>query len=103
MEWNVQTKNAKLDAALELVTHESAELMVCCGLFVHRVFLMLRDWGLGTCGLCEMRNVECRKSTNATRSGTHSVCVHAVARRSEERRVGKECVSTCRSRWSRLH
>src|SRR3546814_20424334 len=25
------------------------------------------------------------------------------ARRSEERRVGKECVSTCRSRWSRYH
>src|SRR3546814_14998264 len=24
----------------------------------------------------------------------------AVAERSEERRVGKECVSTCRSRWS---
>src|SRR3546814_15681559 len=24
----------------------------------------------------------------------------AIARRSEERRVGKECVSTCRSRWS---
>src|SRR3546814_10843738 len=23
-----------------------------------------------------------------------------IARRSEERRVGKECVSTCRSRWS---
>src|SRR3546814_13116829 len=23
--------------------------------------------------------------------------------RSEERRVGKECVSTCRSRWSTLH
>src|SRR3546814_13685712 len=23
--------------------------------------------------------------------------------RSEERRVGKECVSTCRSRWSQLH
>src|SRR3546814_17474413 len=27
----------------------------------------------------------------------------AAARRSEERRVGKECVSTCRSRWSRDH
>src|SRR3546814_18542763 len=25
------------------------------------------------------------------------------ARRSEERRVGKECVSTCRSRWSTYH
>src|SRR3546814_11388234 len=29
-----------------------------------------------------------------------SVPVH---RRSEERRVGKECVSTCRSRWSPYH
>src|SRR3546814_2008479 len=27
---------------------------------------------------------------------------HAAAR-SEERRVGKECVSTCRSRWSPYH
>src|SRR3546814_13714584 len=25
------------------------------------------------------------------------------SRRSEERRVGKECVSTCRSRWSQYH
>src|SRR3546814_15242907 len=25
------------------------------------------------------------------------------ASRSEERRVGKECVSTCRSRWSPIH
>src|SRR3546814_5598175 len=27
----------------------------------------------------------------------------AAAHRSEERRVGKECVSTCRSRWSQYH
>src|SRR3546814_18547992 len=27
----------------------------------------------------------------------------ALAARSEERRVGKECVSTCRSRWSPYH
>src|SRR3546814_14341114 len=26
-----------------------------------------------------------------------------AANRSEERRVGKECVSTCRSRWSPYH
>src|SRR3546814_19396204 len=26
-----------------------------------------------------------------------------VTQRSEERRVGKECVSTCRSRWSPYH
>src|SRR3546814_14063982 len=27
----------------------------------------------------------------------------AIVDRSEERRVGKECVSTCRSRWSPYH
>src|SRR3546814_13038190 len=26
-----------------------------------------------------------------------------MGKRSEERRVGKECVSTCRSRWSAYH
>src|SRR3546814_12876640 len=29
--------------------------------------------------------------------------VHNEMGRSEERRVGKECVSTCRSRWSPYH
>src|SRR3546814_11039513 len=29
--------------------------------------------------------------------------LNAKLRRSEERRVGKECVSTCRSRWSPYH
>src|SRR3546814_17166699 len=29
--------------------------------------------------------------------------VHVMPERSEERRVGKECVSTCRSRWSPYH
>src|SRR3546814_5563365 len=28
---------------------------------------------------------------------------YCLFRRSEERRVGKECVSTCRSRWSPYH
>src|SRR3546814_20299680 len=28
---------------------------------------------------------------------------HIFQTRSEERRVGKECVSTCRSRWSPYH
>src|SRR3546814_17706299 len=29
--------------------------------------------------------------------------LQVAANRSEERRVGKECVSTCRSRWSPYH
>src|SRR3546814_20418987 len=36
-------------------------------------------------------------------SDTVSYANAAAAVRSEERRVGKECVSTCRSRWSPYH
>src|SRR3546814_14166765 len=40
-------------------------------------------------------------------AGGGSITAHGtvfdVAVRSEERRVGKECVSTCRSRWSPYH
>src|SRR3546814_12979261 len=32
-----------------------------------------------------------------------NILVHYKRNRSEERRVGKECVSTCRSRWSPYH
>src|SRR3546814_19365200 len=35
-----------------------------------------------------------------TRSSDQAALVVTVRARSEERRVGKECVSTCRSRWS---
>src|SRR3546814_11000245 len=33
----------------------------------------------------------------------HRIALTEIAARSEERRVGKECVSTCRSRCSRYH
>src|SRR3546814_3994578 len=33
----------------------------------------------------------------------HPALAREVDWRSEERRVGKECVSTCRSRWSPYH
>src|SRR3546814_3067571 len=36
-------------------------------------------------------------------AGIAQVGVADVMQRSEERRVGKECVSTCRSRWSPYH
>src|SRR3546814_12440160 len=32
-----------------------------------------------------------------------AVRAYLIDKRSEERRVGKECVSTCRSRWSPYH
>src|SRR3546814_11093765 len=45
-------------------------------------------------------------STEAISAGDNidrSVLATEVEERSEERRVGKECVSTCRSRWSPYH
>src|SRR3546814_12711178 len=39
----------------------------------------------------------------AERPGYLTKTVQAIKGRSEERRVGKECVSTCRSRWSTDH
>src|SRR3546814_3182394 len=35
--------------------------------------------------------------------GDHPLAEPLVGSRSEERRVGKECVSTCRYRWSPCH
>src|SRR3546814_4514615 len=37
------------------------------------------------------------------RFGFAALVVVGDQKRSEERRVGKECVSTCRSRWSPYH
>src|SRR3546814_8419264 len=42
-----------------------------------------------------------RRGAQLEQSGLLDRLAHrTLARRSEERRVGKECVSTCRSRWS---
>src|SRR3546814_7362559 len=52
--------------------------------------------------LCGDRHVSCqpRPARPERRGGGHD---RNLAVRSEERRVGKECVSTCRSRWSPYH
>src|SRR3546814_11107955 len=41
--------------------------------------------------------------SNAEQVGIIRSVLDALSLRSEERRVGKECVSTCRSRWSPYH
>src|SRR3546814_16676180 len=48
--------------------------------------------------------VSCRLANWVAVRAAHMKALFIVPeRRSEERRVGKECVSTCRSRWSRIH
>src|SRR3546814_19049190 len=55
---------------------------------------------------CLGRNPECKPATDVWFNASGEPARRAAAPastppdRSEERRVGKECVSTCRSRWS---
>src|SRR3546814_4923485 len=50
---------------------------------------------------CELDNSEMLKSYGLEK--TYTNFRPGTGPRSEERRVGKECVSTCRSRWSPYH
>src|SRR3546814_14446343 len=52
--------------------------------------------------LCALPAVGSALDHIIARFGTDAVA-EVTGRRSEERRVGKECVSTCRSRWSPYH
>src|SRR3546814_20735242 len=58
------------------------------------------------CGLLQTRSdrAECRRFVNDVHAPTMPyIDPSYFFARSEERRVGKECVSTCRSRWSPYH
>src|SRR3546814_16406231 len=46
---------------------------------------------------------QCLDGTRGTLTGAQFEDLPQENQRSEERRVGKECVSTCRSRWSPSH
>src|SRR3546814_13830905 len=50
-----------------------------------------------------LRSLTLDRPSAAWFPSTELLLVHPSPTRSEERRVGKECVSTCRSRWSPLH
>src|SRR3546814_3160180 len=51
----------------------------------------------------ELLSDEDRVQALRTRAGERGLQLSPEVIRSEERRVGKECVSTCRSRWSPYH
>src|SRR3546814_4631799 len=66
--------------------------------------MRISDWSSDVCSSDLLVILE--DELGAVRRGRHVMVGHgdrAVGARSEERRVGKECVSTCRSRWSPYH
>src|SRR3546814_7694612 len=66
--------------------------------------------GVQTCALPILSEEQTSRPERHVHSHLHSarhnrraLQLQLLLRRSEERRVGKECVSTCRSRWSPNH
>src|SRR3546814_1912799 len=67
--------------------------------------MRISDWSSDVCSsdLCRRRGTHRRRSAPGSPVPRRCVPHHHQCGRSEERRVGKECVSTCRSRWSPYH
>src|SRR3546814_5853194 len=90
-------------------------LYLCCFFFFFKqktaYEMRISDWSSDVCSsdlnlvsgrlLTWLRQKNCfvKVKTNGAVRTKHT----AKHSRSEERRVGKECVSTCRSRWSPYH
>src|SRR3546814_4925268 len=70
--------------------------------------MRISDWSSDVCSSDLAKHdhqpdIEHRASADPQDGEPCEVERHRCSRRSEERRVGKECVSTCRSRWSPYH
>src|SRR3546814_1632735 len=75
--------------------------------------MRISDWSSDVCSsdLVAIHRRRARRSVDANScdsvsriSESRFIALNFVkGKRSEERRVGKECVSTCRSRWSQYH
>src|SRR3546814_1464048 len=62
--------------------------------------LRISDWSSDVCS-SDLPRVTCGSLAPQPKHGR--IRMRIRGNRSEERRVGKECVSTCRSRWSPYH
>src|SRR3546814_20319846 len=67
-----------------------------------REFALAGIGDLGVCHACRCNAVIGGDVGRANQTGNLDIFI-AEIKRSEERRVGKECVSKCRSRWSPYH
>src|SRR3546814_6515748 len=75
--------------------------------------MRISDWSSDVCSSDLSRSTDAAPARSRTRvqapavapevSTSSTSSTRRPAIRSEERRVGKECVSTCRSRWSPYH
>src|SRR3546814_16771035 len=79
------------------------EVAVDLGAFWIRVAEQLLPRDDVDVGLCQFRPEQVTERVRVQQLGIDAAGLAVFPDRSEERRVGKECVSTCRSRWSPCH
>src|SRR3546814_9307824 len=78
--------------------------------------MRISDWSSDVCSSDLSSSTESRRGAPSSKTvtppppprsrpgpGVHSIPISNSPSTPEERRVGKECVSTCRSRWSPYH
>src|SRR3546814_4553386 len=106
----------------EWYRYECFGLLVCFVLFFKQKTayeMRISDWSSDVCSSdldrAVIRSVDTlflseaetpqmnRQAARSRFRAAGSAADHPAVGRSEERRVGKECVSTCRSRWSPYH
>src|SRR3546814_7808629 len=84
--------------------------LLCCIVCVFFFFkqktayeMRISDWSSDVCSSDLRYSMAALVRYLRRRRPAAMLSTSAQANRSEERRVGKECVSTCRSRWSPYH
>src|SRR3546814_17457637 len=93
-DWSSYVCSSDLDRSKAHVSRGISKLEVA--LKTQLLFRSTRKLALTEAG--EIFYAHCSALINEAEEG-----IAALSQRSEERRVGKECVSTCRSRWSTYH
>src|SRR3546814_12057739 len=97
-DWSSDVCSSDLDLGLSLDGYfADAAITVCAGECDEKGKVLID-------ATQEALNAALTVAKAGARMGDIGATIQAVAtKRSEERRVGKECVSTCRSRWSPYH
>src|SRR3546814_2424598 len=89
----------KLDCDIRLVLYDCTVLVFFFFKQKTAYELRISDWSSDVCSSDLLDSDRLRRAVGLGRV----TLINDLVARSEERRVGKECVSTCRSRWSPYH
>src|SRR3546814_16950215 len=97
---NLREVRAKIAAAAREAGRDAQAVTLVAVSKTHPAAAVETALAAGQTVFGENRVQEARAKFPALKAAHPDLRLHLIGPRSEERRVGKECVSTCRSRWS---